>query len=65
MANQAFTEILIFTRCGNWNSGTCPHLKNPNMQMSIINAPQYWLLNDHTLGELNGLCNSCMEFQKK
>ena len=42
MSNQAFTEILTFTRCANWNTDTCPHLKKPqdaaihNQQIKLV-----------------------------
>ena len=65
MPNQAFTEILTFTRCANWNTENCPHLKDPNMQLSIINTPKYWLLNGQTVGELNGMCDRCEEFLRE
>jgi len=65
MTNHAFTESLDFTRCANWNTDTCPHLKNPQMQLSIINEPHFWLLNDQTVEELDGLCDVCGAFIKK
>ena len=65
MPNQVFTETLIFTRCQNWNTEACPHLKNPQMQLTIINESHFWLLNDKTVGELNGICDGCKEFLKK
>jgi hypothetical protein len=60
MPNEAFTETLQFTRCNNWNTEACPHLKNPQMQLSIINHPHWILLNDQTVEELNSLCISCL-----
>jgi hypothetical protein len=65
MTDQAFAETLTFTRCANWNTDTCPHLKDPHMQLSIINEPHFWLLNDKTVEDLNGMCDGCTEFQKK
>lgn len=62
MPNQAFTEILTFTRCACWNTENCPHLAASHMQMSVINAPKHWLLNDQTVEELNKLCDDCKEF---
>ena len=64
MPNQAFTEMLTFTRCANWNTDTCPHLKNPQIQLSIINAPHFWLLNDKTVDRLTEVCKSCSEFRQ-
>ena len=65
MTNQLFTEILLFNRCANWNTDTCPHLRNPQMQLSIINAPHCYLLNDKTVEVLNGLCEGCSVLQQK
>ena len=65
MPKQAFTEILTFTRCKNWNTETCPRLKIPQMQLSIINEPHFWLLNDRTVEDLNGMCDGCGQFMKK
>ena len=65
MTSQAFTETLTFARCQNWDTDACPHLRSSNMQLSIINAPHYWLLNDKTVDELNGLCDGCEQFKKK
>ena len=65
MTNQAFTETLTFTRCANWNTDTCPHLNDPHMQLSIINAPHFWLLNDQTVEELDRLCDGCSALQQK
>jgi hypothetical protein len=62
MSTHAFTEILTFTRCANWNMNTCPHLKNTYMQMSIINSPKNWLLNDQTVDKLNKQCDGCKDF---
>lgn len=62
MPDQAFTEILTFTRCARWNTDSCPHLNDPNMQLSIINSPKHWLLNDQTVEALNKLCDGCKEF---
>ena len=60
MPNQAFTETLQFTRCNNWNTESCPHMNNPQMQLAVINHPHWFLLNDQTVEELNSLCGSCM-----
>ena len=49
MSTPAFTEILTFTRCANWNTDACPYLKDPHMQMSIINSTKHWLLKDQTV----------------
>jgi len=62
VSNQAFTEILTFTRCACWNTESCPSLEEPNMQLSVINTPKHWLLNDRTVEELNKLCDGCKEF---
>ena len=62
MPNEAFTEILTFTRCANWNTENCPHLRDPHMQISIINSPKHWLLNYQTVEGLKGLCDGCKEF---
>jgi len=65
MTKQAFTEILTFTRCTNWSTESCPRLKIPQMQLAIINEPHFWLLNDRTVEDLNGMCDGCDEFIKK
>ena len=65
MYKQAFTEILTFTRCSNWNTDTCPRLKIPQMQLSIINEPHFWLLNDRTVEDLNGMCDGYGEIMRK
>jgi len=65
MPNQIFTEILTFTRCTNWNTESCPRLKIPQMQLSIINEPHFWLLNDRTVEDLNGMCGGCGEYLNK
>jgi len=62
MPNQAFTEILTFTRCARWNTESCPNLKDHNMQLSIINKPSFWLLNDQTVEALNRMCDGCKKF---
>lgn len=65
MTTQAFSEILLFTRCTNWNSDKCPHLMMPSMQLTIINSRSYWLLDDKTVEELNRLCGECRSFIRK
>jgi hypothetical protein len=65
MPDQAFTELIVFTRCQNWNTDTCPQLKNPQMQLSIINEPHWYLLNDQTVEGLNGMCDQCEHRRKK
>jgi hypothetical protein len=65
MPNEAFTETLQFTRCTNWNTHNCPHMKNPNMQLTIINHPHWFLLNDQTVEELNRLCHSCVTLENQ
>jgi hypothetical protein len=63
MTNEAFTETLQFTRCDNWNTESCPHIKNPKMQLSIINQSNWFVMNDKTVEELNKLCDGCEDFQ--
>jgi hypothetical protein len=65
MITHAFAEVLTFTRCNNWNSDICPHLKDPHMQLSIINEPRFWLLDDQTVEELNGMCDQCEMFNRR
>ena len=65
MTNQVFTEILFFTRCANWNVENCPHLNDPHMQLSIINEPHFWLLNDQTVEALDGMCGGFSLLQQK
>jgi len=66
MPNQAFTEIMTFTRCANWNTDNCPHLTASSMQLSIMNQPTNWiLLDDKIVAELNGMCDGCDGFRKK
>jgi hypothetical protein len=65
MTNQAFSETLQFTRCNNWNTDSCPHTKTSLMQLSIINQPHFWLLDDKTVESLNGICDDCAAFMKK
>ena len=60
MPDNAFTETLELVRCNNWNTESCPHIKNPNMQLTIINRPHWFLLNDQTVEEINRLCGSCV-----
>jgi len=60
MTANAFTEKLQWTQCNNWNKESCPHMKNPNMQLAIVNHPHWFLLNDQTVEELNSLCGSCV-----
>ncbi len=55
MSKVAFTEILTFTRCANWKTENCPHLRKPEMQLTIINHPSWFLLNDQTVEGLNRL----------
>ena len=58
MTDQAFDPKLTFVRCANWNTHSCPNLKNPKMQ--------HWVLfNERTVKELNEICDNCKEFQKK
>ena len=64
MPNQVFTETLTFTRCANWSTDTCPHLKKPKMQLSIINKSNWFVMNDKAVEVLNGICDGCEEFQK-
>jgi hypothetical protein len=40
-------------------------MNNPQMQLTVINHPHWFLLNDQTVEELNSLCNSCMGMQDK
>ena len=61
MSGPAFTEILTFTICANWNVENCPHLNDLQMQLSIINSPKHWLLNDQTVEKLNKLFDGCKE----
>jgi len=65
MSEEAFSETLSFTRCSSWNTKICPHLKDPHMQLSIINKPQFYLLNDQTVLKLNRMCVECKMFMKK
>jgi hypothetical protein len=65
MPTHAFSETLTFTRCQNWDTDECPHLQNPNMQLTLINHPNWILLNDQTLESLNRLCDGCMGLQTK
>ena len=65
MTKQAFTEVPAFTQCSNWNTDTCPHLKKPKMQLSIINQSNWFVMNDRAVEELNGLCDGCEQFIKK
>ena len=62
MTKQAFTEMLILTRCACWNTDNCPHMDDPDMQLSIINSPRHWLLSDQSVKKLNQLCDGCGEF---
>jgi hypothetical protein len=65
MTNEAFTEVLTFTRCQNWSTEACPHLTTSHMQLSIMNQPTKWiLLDDKTVAELNGLCDGCSEIDQ-
>lgn len=50
MPNHAPNDTLLFTRCINWNTETCPHLTASNMQLSIMNQLTNWLLLDDIKG---------------
>ena len=36
MTNEAFTEVLTFTRCQNWSTEACPYLTTSHMQLSTV-----------------------------
>ena len=62
---QHVIEVFKFTSCGNWDTDACPHLNKVPMQLPVINAPMYFLLNDKTVKDLNGLCDGCQGLKKK
>jgi hypothetical protein len=50
MLNQAFTETMLFTKGKSWNTGTCQQQNNLQMQLSIFNGSNWYLLNDRAVG---------------
>ena len=65
MMDRSITHELLFTRCENWNTSTCPHLKNAIMGLSLINKEHLFLLSDKTVSQLKALCRHCPTFKKK
>jgi hypothetical protein len=63
MPDQWVIKTLSFSGNQNWNTDACPHLNKVPMQLSVINAPLYFLLNDKTVTELNELCLHCTGFE--
>jgi len=62
---NASNDTLLFTKCSNLNTDTCPHMTSSHMQLSIINQPNFWLLDDKTVEDLNSLCDDLEQFMKK
>ena len=62
---QHVIETLFFNKYQHWNTEQCPNLHSTEMQLSIINAPYWIMLNDQTVDELAGMCKGCTEFVRK
>ena|GEM_PF-2644451 len=65
MIDQYITPELLFARCENWNTPTCPHQRNAIMGLSIINQDHLFLLSDETVSQLKKMCKRCSAFKKK
>jgi len=65
MMDQSITHELLFARCENWDTSTCPYQNNAVMGLSIINQAHLFLLSDETVSQLKKMCGSCPAFKKK
>jgi len=65
MKDRTITHELLFTRCENWNTKACPHLRNAIMGLSLINQDHLFLLSDETVFRLKKICSRCPVFKKK
>jgi hypothetical protein len=63
MPKQIFSKTLIFIKCQNWNTETCPHLRAFHMQLSIKNQLNWFMLNDRSVGILAERCKASLEFR--
>ncbi len=63
MTNQALNESLSFTRCSNWNTEVCPHMKDPHMQLTVINHPNGVMLYDQPVDIMAEKYSACLEFR--
>jgi len=65
MIDHTITPELLFARCENWTTPTCPHQTNAIMGLSIINQEHLFLLSDETVLQLKKMCQGCRHFKKK
>jgi hypothetical protein len=65
MTVRHITHELLFARCANWNTQTCPQQRNPIMGLSLINRDHLFLLSDETVSQLKVICRDCPVFKGK
>lgn len=58
-------EQLFFNNCQQLNTERCPNLQSPQMQLSIINARYWFMLNDEAVEILAEMCKECATFIRK
>ena len=61
---QYVIEELFFLRCQHWSTEQCPNLHSSQMQLSIANAPHWFMLNDLTVDMLAEMCKRCADFKQ-
>ena len=65
MTGFPVTQKLLFRRCINWNTPNCPNENHPALGLSIINNPNYFLLNDDSVKTLARICGNYGQFRKR
>ena len=65
MPDHETNDTLLFTKCINLNTDQCQYTKYPEKILSLFSDPANFAIDDQKVRELNDMCGSCKEVQKK